>query len=279
MSKEVFELDYENDFKITKSMNNLLSASSSPISLVVAAAADSKDKDKEKSKVSKRPKPMLSLQLSDADSALQSGKPGVQSSQTGGGSKEISPVGNLHTVGSNSSIRLSPHGTLHVGKLRIMENGIFASQDERSTMSSSKSFTFSNERTNSGLFKQLLTSEMGDKSEALTSNMATTNGTNSSANSGSSHAQYNPPKKSQRKSDPLSATFGGKSDFIEIGTLGSGASGVVSEAVHVPTLTIVALKMLPVYNQEKRQHVSRELAVLYKNLAVLQLVDDSLTTS
>ena len=73
MSKEVFELDYENDFKITKSMNNLLSASSSPISLVVAAAADSKDKDKEKSKVSKRPKPMLSLQLSDADSALQSG--------------------------------------------------------------------------------------------------------------------------------------------------------------------------------------------------------------
>ena len=54
---------------------------------------------------------------------------------------------------------------------------------------------------------------------------------------------------------------------------------MVSEAVHVPTLTIVALKMLPVYNQEKRQHVSRELAVLYKNLAVLQLVDDSLTTS
>lgn len=55
-------------------------------------------------------------------------------------------------------------------------------------------------------------------------------------------------------------------------------SGVVSEAIHLPTLTIVALKMLPVYNQEKRQHVSRELSVLYKNLSVLQLVDDSLST-
>lgn len=161
------------------------------------------------------------------------GKPGIQSSQSAGGSKEISPVGNLHTVGSNSSIRLSPHGTLHVGKLRIMENGIFASQDERSTISSSssKSFTFSNERTNSGRFKQLLTSEMGgDKNEAITSTTTmtttTTNGTTTSANSSggsSSNAQYNPPKKSQRKSDPLSATFGGKSDFIEIGTLGSGA--------------------------------------------------------
>jgi hypothetical protein len=67
-------------------------------------------------------------------------------------------------------------------------------------------------------------------------------------------------------------------DFIEIQSLGSGASGVVVEALHVPTLTIVALKMLPVYNQEKRQQVTRELSVLYKNLAELSLVDDRLET-
>lgn len=76
MSKEVFELDYENDFKPTKPMNNLMTAAAtSPIVAVPVPVpvADSKDKDKEKSKVSKRPKPMLSLQLSDADSALQSG--------------------------------------------------------------------------------------------------------------------------------------------------------------------------------------------------------------
>ena len=136
------------------------------------------------------------------------GKPAVQSSQAGG-SKEISPVGILQTGSSNSSIRLSPHGTLHVGKLKIMENGIFASQDDRS-----KSFTFSNERTNSGRFKHLLTSEMGDKNEIMPS---------AATISSQSHSLYNPPKKTQRKSDPLSASFGGKSDFIEIGTLGSGA--------------------------------------------------------
>eukprot|EP01035_Chromulina_nebulosa_P020229 gene20229-26262_t len=46
---------------------------------------------------------------------------------------------------------------------------------------------------------------------------------------------------------------GGSNQFIEIGPLGSGASGVVMEALHIPTLTIVALKMLPVYNTQKRQ--------------------------
>jgi hypothetical protein len=65
-------------------------------------------------------------------------------------------------------------------------------------------------------------------------------------------------------------------DFLEVGALGTGASGVVVEAVHVPTLTIVALNMLPVYNKEKRQHVSRELGVLYKNLTEMKLINESL---
>jgi hypothetical protein len=73
--------------------------------------------------------------------------------------------------------------------------------------------------------------------------------------------------------------LGGKDDFMEIATLGSGASGVVCEAIHVPTMTLVALKMLPIYNQEKKLHVARELAILYKNLAELKLVDESLQES
>lgn len=68
-------------------------------------------------------------------------------------------------------------------------------------------------------------------------------------------------------------------DFCEIGALGNGASGVVVEAVHVPSLTVVALKMLPVYNKQKRQQVARELQVLYKNLTEMCLVDHSLTPS
>jgi len=67
----------------------------------------------------------------------------------------------------------------------------------------------------------------------------------------------------------------GKDDFVEIATLGSGASGVVCEAIHVPTMTIVALKMLPIYNQEKKLHVARELSILYRNLAELRLVAES----
>ena len=68
----------------------------------------------------------------------------------------------------------------------------------------------------------------------------------------------------------------GRCDFVEIGTLGNGASGSVVEAIHVPTLTLVALKMLPIYQADKLQNISRELNVLYQNLAELKLVDDSL---
>jgi hypothetical protein len=65
-------------------------------------------------------------------------------------------------------------------------------------------------------------------------------------------------------------------DFLEIGTLGSGASGSVIEALHVPTLTLVAMKMLPVYQVDKLQSIARELAVLYTNLAELSLINGSL---
>jgi hypothetical protein len=57
---------------------------------------------------------------------------------------------------------------------------------------------------------------------------------------------------------------GGFIDFLEICLLGCGASATVKEAIHVPSFTLVALKMMPIYNQEKRKHVGRELSVLCK---------------
>jgi hypothetical protein len=126
------------------------------------------------------------------------------------------------TVSPNSStMRISPSGALHVGKLKILETGIH--QDKLSSFRDLDHFSRSiNEKTT------------------------------------------------------LPAIPGGKKEFLEIATLGMGASGVVSEAIHLPTLTIVALKMLPIYNQEKRRHVSRELAILYKNLADMHLINNTL---
>lgn len=68
----------------------------------------------------------------------------------------------------------------------------------------------------------------------------------------------------------------GRSDFVMIGSLGRGASGSVIEALHIPTLTIVALKMLPVFGIDDLQHISSELSVLYQNLAELRLIDNRL---
>jgi hypothetical protein len=68
----------------------------------------------------------------------------------------------------------------------------------------------------------------------------------------------------------------GRSDFVEIRVLGNGANGRVIEALHIPTLTLVALKMLPVNSAEDMHSICNEIEVLYQNLAELQLVDDFL---
>ena len=63
---------------------------------------------------------------------------------------------------------------------------------------------------------------------------------------------------------PNFVSLGGSFNFVEINALGHGAFGAVVEALHIPTLTIVALKMLPCYNQQKRASIESELAVLCK---------------
>jgi mitogen-activated protein kinase kinase 3 len=48
--------------------------------------------------------------------------------------------------------------------------------------------------------------------------------------------------------------------------LGRGASGVVWQAVHVPSLRVVAVKTIPVFEEGRRHQMVRELKALYNNL-------------
>jgi hypothetical protein len=50
--------------------------------------------------------------------------------------------------------------------------------------------------------------------------------------------------------------------FAIVGPLGRGATGLVFEAVHIPTLTLVAIKKVPVFNKDKRKAIPSELNVL-----------------
>lgn len=68
----------------------------------------------------------------------------------------------------------------------------------------------------------------------------------------------------------------GLSDFVIVGSLGRGASGSVLEALHIPTLTLVALKVLPISDAENLHQIASELDVLYQNLAELKLIDERL---
>lgn len=159
----------------------------------------------------------------------------------------------------SDKMRISPSGTFYIGKWKIREDGL----------------------------SPVLSSSLKIDVPLSTKSTASSDGLLDSVSSGGSfgltpksnrNSIFSPAHKTTHVSDALLGAVN-VNQFVEVGPLGSGASGMVVEALHVPSLTIVALKMLPVYNNQKRQHVSRELEILYKNLAELSLVDDSLEMS
>lgn len=73
-------------------------------------------------------------------------------------------------------------------------------------------------------------------------------------------------------SQPLVNT---KKNLVKLGVLGRGASGVVHKALHMPSLLLVAVKVIPVFENEKRHQLIAELKALYNNLSTLS--DDDAT--
>ncbi|GMF16006.1 unnamed protein product [Phytophthora lilii] len=70
---------------------------------------------------------------------------------------------------------------------------------------------------------------------------------------------------SDRRQQPSST----KKHLVKLGVLGRGASGVVHKALHVPSLMLVAVKVIPVFEHEKRHQLIAELKALYNNLSTL----------
>lgn len=176
-----------------------------------------------------------------------------------------------HPPSPSANVRVSPRGTLYMGKWKVMETGIFPDESAQSLRKPHHHKGLSSHGSVGNNLDRSHTYSRGMSSSSHIQHQHSSLG----GSSNNLHRAGSLLNGSMRRPAALPA-IGGKRDFLEINTLGSGASGVVTEAIHLPSLTIVALKMLPVYNQEKRQHVSRELGVLYKNLAELRLVDDSL---
>jgi serine/threonine protein kinase len=256
----------------------------------------------------KKKKPILSLQVSehfdtDAKHTGDSPKPDYKDSP------EIHPapkVPNNANIVTHADSRISPNGTLYMGKVKVLETGIVSSEKRtkgqhhlsnsqqqhqqqqqhyeniKRNFRQDRGYILSPNAESGNASWVLHRNESGrvidpDDGEDRTFEMAFS-ASMRQASSFYSHSQDEDLNNSLSSSNYYQTQNAlpsmSKKDFIEIATLGSGASGVVSEAIHVPTLTIVALKMLPVYNQEKRMHVARELGVLYRNLVEMRLIDD-----
>lgn len=65
---------------------------------------------------------------------------------------------------------------------------------------------------------------------------------------------------------------GTKDQLILLNELGRGAGGTVCKALHVTTMKLVAVKVVRIYDKDKRRQMVRELKSLYANL--IRLSDD-----
>ena len=61
--------------------------------------------------------------------------------------------------------------------------------------------------------------------------------------------------------------FSMQTELLALSALGAGAGGAVHKAVHIPTMRIVAVKTIPVYDENKREQMVKEVKALYQNLA------------
>jgi len=60
------------------------------------------------------------------------------------------------------------------------------------------------------------------------------------------------------------------SSLISLGFLGKGACGQVFEMIHVPTMTLVAVKTIPCFEPSKRNQLVKELRALHGNLVSIE---------
>ena len=59
-------------------------------------------------------------------------------------------------------------------------------------------------------------------------------------------------------------------ELVMLNSLGAGASGSVRRALHLPTMQLVAVKSVRVYDVERRQQMAAELKTLYANMVPLR---------
>ncbi|GMF47273.1 unnamed protein product [Phytophthora fragariaefolia] len=83
---------------------------------------------------------------------------------------------------------------------------------------------------------------------------------------------------SSSQSDQRQQPSNTKKHLVKLGVLGRGASGVVHKALHVPSLMLVAVKVIPVFEHEKRHQLIAELKALYNNLSSLPDADSAEST-
>jgi len=178
-----------------------------------------------------------------------------------GNNPNPNPSTSTHKIRHDSSWEMSQGGTLNVDGYTVKTSGISALPDHP--------------HLNLNTIPELDRTASRTSSRGTGTDTPTTKNTHHgvSASSSVSHPQPTPskeptPKTALRRRDnvpnsALRANKNTKEELIILKEVGRGACGVVFEALHVPTMKLVAVKSVAVIETAKRKQMLRELKTMH----------------
>lgn len=85
-----------------------------------------------------------------------------------------------------------------------------------------------------------------------------------------STADFSGPSAGVRRAPSQGAKEDYRYSMVRLQDLGEGASGFVRKAIHLPTMTLIAAKAIPIFDKERSHAVALELRALTENFVPLQ---------
>ena len=135
----------------------------------------------------------------------------------------------------DASYVISANGTLRAGGFVINKGGIASQPERRMSNHTSATASSSSSAAARGSFSgNSAQPSVGGGYSSLSAAFSTTDG----------ELAFNP------------------KDLVELGAVGKGACGVVKRAMHLPSLQVVALKQINVFDKDKRHQLVKELTAL-----------------
>ena len=168
--------------------------------------------------------------------------------------------GSWGNLAQSQSFVITPKGSIVTGPFRIGPTGtVQENEDEDNALSQNSRETMNRTDTS----REVKSNDNKEEDHGTGNHSIHKQRPRSSSSSSTSSSKSKPRKRSNSViSSPSGRSI--EDELVILRRLGAGAGGVVHKAVHVPSLTVVAVKKIRVFDKSEMRQMRKELEALYK---------------